>query len=126
LSFQAPKEPLIFLKGPQHLRPSPQTAVPRLKHMHYECELAVAIGRLARNVTRSDAYQYVAGYTVANDYAIRDYLENYYRPNFRVKSRDSATPLAVAGGCRGRARSHESAAAYSGERYITRKAPLVT
>jgi 5-oxopent-3-ene-1,2,5-tricarboxylate decarboxylase/2-hydroxyhepta-2,4-diene-1,7-dioate isomerase len=35
----------------------------------------------------------VAGYTVANDYAIRDYLENYYRPNFRVKSRDQATPI---------------------------------
>ncbi len=39
------------------------------------------------------AYDYVAGYTVANDYAIRDYLENFYRPNFRVKSRDFATPI---------------------------------
>lgn len=36
---------------------------------------------------------FVAGYTVANDYAIRDYLENYYRPNLRVKSRDGCTPL---------------------------------
>jgi 5-oxopent-3-ene-1,2,5-tricarboxylate decarboxylase/2-hydroxyhepta-2,4-diene-1,7-dioate isomerase len=95
LSFQAPKEPLIFLKGPRSIcGHRAQTRRPAgVKHMHYECELAVAIGRLARNVTRSDAYQYVAGYTVANDYAIRDYLENYYRPNFRVKSRDSATPL---------------------------------
>ncbi len=33
------------------------------------------------------------GYTVANDYAIRDYLENYYRPNLRVKNRDTCTPL---------------------------------
>jgi 5-oxopent-3-ene-1,2,5-tricarboxylate decarboxylase/2-hydroxyhepta-2,4-diene-1,7-dioate isomerase len=61
--------------------------------MHYECELAVVIGKAARRVKRDDAYGYVAGYTVANDYAIRDYLENYYRPNFRVKSRDGATPL---------------------------------
>ncbi len=61
--------------------------------MHYECELAVVIGRQAKNVTKADAYNYIAGYTVANDYAIRDYLENYYRPNLRVKNRDGCTPL---------------------------------
>jgi 5-oxopent-3-ene-1,2,5-tricarboxylate decarboxylase/2-hydroxyhepta-2,4-diene-1,7-dioate isomerase len=37
--------------------------------------------------------QCVAGYTVGNDYAIRDYLENYYRPNLRVKNRDGGTVL---------------------------------
>jgi 5-oxopent-3-ene-1,2,5-tricarboxylate decarboxylase/2-hydroxyhepta-2,4-diene-1,7-dioate isomerase len=62
-------------------------------YMHYECELAVVIGREARRVRREEAYDYVAGYTVGNDYAIRDYLENYYRPNLRVKNRDGATPL---------------------------------
>ena len=36
---------------------------------------------------------HVAGYTVANDYAIRDYLENWYRPNLRVKNRDTGTVL---------------------------------
>jgi len=30
---------------------------------------------------------------VCNDYAIRDYLENWYRPNLRVKNRDTCTPL---------------------------------
>jgi 5-oxopent-3-ene-1,2,5-tricarboxylate decarboxylase/2-hydroxyhepta-2,4-diene-1,7-dioate isomerase len=35
----------------------------------------------------------LAGYTVCNDYAIRDYLENYYRPNLRVKNRDCTTPV---------------------------------
>ncbi len=95
LSFKAPEDPLIFLKGPQtlcgHLS---QTVRPAgVNYMHYECELAVVIGRTARKVERAKAYRYVAGYTVANDYAIRDYLENYYRPNLRVKSRDSATPL---------------------------------
>ncbi len=35
----------------------------------------------------------VAGYTVANDYAIRDYLENWYRPNLRVKNRDGCTAI---------------------------------
>jgi 5-oxopent-3-ene-1,2,5-tricarboxylate decarboxylase/2-hydroxyhepta-2,4-diene-1,7-dioate isomerase len=95
LAFNAPTEPLVFLKGPntfvghraQTRRPADAT------YMHYECELAVIIGRPARNVKREDAYDYVAGYTVANDYAIRDYLENYYRPNLRVKNRDTCTPI---------------------------------
>ncbi|HTW67210.1 MAG TPA: fumarylacetoacetate hydrolase family protein [Bryobacteraceae bacterium] len=95
LSFKAPAEPLVFLKGPQSLcGHGGQTRRPRgVNYMHYECELAVVIGKIARGVMRDDAYHYVAGYTVANDYAIRDYLENFYRPNFRVKSRDCATPL---------------------------------
>ena len=37
--------------------------------------------------------RHVAGYTVCNDYAIRDYLENWYRPNLRVKNRDTCTVL---------------------------------
>ena len=61
--------------------------------MHYECELAVVIGRTAKHVKKENAYDYVGGYTVANDYAIRDYLENWYRPNFRVKNRDTCTPI---------------------------------
>jgi 5-oxopent-3-ene-1,2,5-tricarboxylate decarboxylase/2-hydroxyhepta-2,4-diene-1,7-dioate isomerase len=64
-----------------------------VKFMHYECELAVVIGKTAKKVKRDDAYDFIAGYTVANDYAIRDYLENWYRPNLRVKNRDGATPL---------------------------------
>ena len=61
--------------------------------MHYECELAFVIGRRATKVRAADAMAHVAGYTVANDYAVRDYLENYYRPNLRVKNRDGATAL---------------------------------
>ena len=95
LAFKAPTEPLVFLKGPNtfigHLGQTFRPA--EVANMHYECELAVVIGKQARNVKQEDAYDYVAGYTVANDYAIRDYLENYYRPNLRVKNRDTCTPL---------------------------------
>jgi 5-oxopent-3-ene-1,2,5-tricarboxylate decarboxylase/2-hydroxyhepta-2,4-diene-1,7-dioate isomerase len=95
LAFKAPGEPLVFLKGPQSLvgHRGQTRRPPGVTYMHYECELAVVIGKIARRVTKENAYDYVAGYTVANDYAIRDYLENYYRPNFRVKSRDQATPI---------------------------------
>jgi 5-oxopent-3-ene-1,2,5-tricarboxylate decarboxylase/2-hydroxyhepta-2,4-diene-1,7-dioate isomerase len=61
--------------------------------MHYECELAVVIGRTARAVLRTNAMDHIHGYCIANDYAIRDYLENWYRPNLRVKNRDGGTVL---------------------------------
>jgi 5-oxopent-3-ene-1,2,5-tricarboxylate decarboxylase/2-hydroxyhepta-2,4-diene-1,7-dioate isomerase len=95
LAFNAQEEPLVFLKGPGSLiGHRGQTRRPAgVKFMHYECELAVVIGRPARRVARADAMAHVAGYTVANDYAIRDYLENWYRPNLRVKSRDGGTVL---------------------------------
>ncbi len=96
LSFKdVPEEPLVFLKGPNTFV-GHRGATPRpdnVGFMHYECELAVVIGRSAKNVKAGDAYSYVAGYTVANDYAVRDYLENYYRPNLRVKNRDASTPI---------------------------------
>ncbi len=93
----SPKQaaPLIFLKGRncfvghQGFTPRPVEAT----QMHPECELVAIIGQRARRVTRADALNYVAGYTIANDYAIRNYLENYYRPNARVKNRDATTPL---------------------------------
>ncbi|HEX7935317.1 MAG TPA: fumarylacetoacetate hydrolase family protein [Paraburkholderia sp.] len=95
LQFNKQEEPLVFLKGPGTVighrgftrRPDDVT------FMHYECELAVVIGQTARHVQRGNAMQHVAGYMIANDYAIRDYLENYYRPNLRVKNRDGATVL---------------------------------
>ena len=65
----------------------------RCKWLNYEGEVAIVIGRTARNISPEEAGDYVAGYTVANDYAIRDYLENYYRPNLRVKNRDGCTVL---------------------------------
>ena len=95
LKSKRPEEPLVFLKGPGTLlghrgmtrRPAD------VKFMHYECELAVIVGRTAKRTRRSSALQHVAGYCIANDYAIRDYLENWYRPNLRVKNRDGATVL---------------------------------
>jgi 5-oxopent-3-ene-1,2,5-tricarboxylate decarboxylase/2-hydroxyhepta-2,4-diene-1,7-dioate isomerase len=95
LEFKAPQEPLVFLKGESALTGHRQTTrrPADVQFMHYECELTVVIGRKATKVRRDDAYDFIAGYTVANDYAIRDYLENWYRPNLRVKNRDGATPL---------------------------------
>ncbi|MGV2986134.1 fumarylacetoacetate hydrolase family protein [Vibrio sp. E150_011] len=95
LAFEPPKEPLVFLKGGNTLtaHQTPSYRPDDIEFMHYECELVAVIGKEARNVSKEDAMQYVRGFTICNDYAIRDYLENYYRPNLRVKSRDSLCPI---------------------------------
>jgi 5-oxopent-3-ene-1,2,5-tricarboxylate decarboxylase/2-hydroxyhepta-2,4-diene-1,7-dioate isomerase len=95
LGFKTKEPPLIFLKGANALvghlgatvRPDDGN------QMHPECELVAIIGKPARNVRAEEALDYVSGYTIACDYAIREYLENYYRPNLRVKNRDATTPL---------------------------------
>lgn len=95
LTVSTQDEPLVFLKSPGslvghrgHTRRPADAAF-----MHYECELAVVIGRTARRVKAAHALDHVAGYTVSNDYAVRDYLENWYRPNLRVKNRDGGTAI---------------------------------
>jgi len=95
LDFKPPSEPLVFVKSPNTYTGHRQTTwrPDGIQYMHYECELVAVIGKPARRVARADALHYLAGYTVCNDYAVRDYLENYYRPNLRVKNRDAATPV---------------------------------
>ena len=95
LTVTAKDEPLVFLKtassviGHRGRTPRPADAT----FMHYECELAVVIGRPAKRVKAAQAMAHVAGYTVCNDWAVRDHLENWYRPNLRVKNRDGGTAL---------------------------------
>ena len=95
LDFKPPEEPLIFLKGPNAV--SGHKARVRkpdgVAQMHYECELVAVIGATAKDVSRADAWEVIAGFTVANDYVIREHLENYYRPNLRAKNRDGLTPV---------------------------------
>ncbi|WJD65134.1 fumarylacetoacetate hydrolase family protein [Pseudomonas kurunegalensis] len=95
LAFAPPTEPLAFIKSPGTYTGHNQVTwrPDNVEYMHYECELVAVIGKPAKNVKRENALDYVAGYTVCNDYAIRDYLENYYRPNLRVKNRDATTPV---------------------------------
>ncbi|HDU4690680.1 TPA: fumarylacetoacetate hydrolase family protein [Klebsiella pneumoniae subsp. pneumoniae] len=89
-----PKTAVWFIKprntviGDGEAIPSPQGET-----VQSGATVALIVGKTARRVSEAEAMDYVAGYTVCNDYAIRDYLENYYRPNLRVKSRDTLTPI---------------------------------
>lgn len=54
------------------------TLPPYSRNVDWEAELAVVIGRPARNVAVEDALSYVAGYTVANDLSLRDVFVRDY------------------------------------------------
>jgi 2-keto-4-pentenoate hydratase/2-oxohepta-3-ene-1,7-dioic acid hydratase in catechol pathway len=72
-----PQYPVLFMKTPTALQnPGDPIFLPRWMtstRVDYECELAVVIGKSARNVPRAQALQYVAGYTCANDVSARDW-----------------------------------------------------
>jgi len=70
-----PRNPVLFIKSGNTLNnPGDPIFIPRLStQVDYECELAVVIGRTARNVTRGSALEYVFGYTAANDVSARDW-----------------------------------------------------
>src|SRR5438477_5884397 len=69
-----PEEPLLFAKFASTIigHGDPIIFPPAIGHVDAEAELAVVIGRRARNVERDEALDYVHGYTVANDVSARD------------------------------------------------------
>ncbi|MFI6044626.1 fumarylacetoacetate hydrolase family protein [Nocardia sp. NPDC051321] len=88
-----PQQPSLFLKSPnaitgldaEILRP---TEVQRLE---YEGELAVVIGRIARNVPAARATDFILGYTCANDVTADDWRADGQWT--RAKSADTFCPL---------------------------------
>ena len=73
--FAAPEVPMMFLKPPTcvigHLD---HIVLPAdAKKIDYEGELAVVIGRKAKNVSESNALNYVLGCSIMNDVSARDY-----------------------------------------------------
>lgn len=63
------------------------------EQLDYEIELGVVIGRPARHVSREDARSVIAGYLVANDVSVRDWLQKR-SPTFTLgKSFDTHGPL---------------------------------
>jgi 2-keto-4-pentenoate hydratase/2-oxohepta-3-ene-1,7-dioic acid hydratase in catechol pathway len=78
-----PTTPYLFLKpASTTLLGSGQTlAIPgQVEYPDWEGELAVIVGRRAREVAETDALAHVAGYAVANDFSARDWLANEIPP----------------------------------------------
>jgi 2-keto-4-pentenoate hydratase/2-oxohepta-3-ene-1,7-dioic acid hydratase in catechol pathway len=92
-----PETPLIFLKPPTAvIGPLQSIRIPAAsENVHHEAELAVVIGKVARDVKIEDAGAYILGYTAANDVTARD-LQRGDGQWTRAKGFDTFCPLGPA------------------------------
>lgn len=65
----------------------------RCKWLNYEGEIAIVIGRTCRNVSPDEAGEYIAGYTIGNDYGLHDFRDTDAGSMLRVKGSDTLCPL---------------------------------
>jgi fumarylacetoacetate (FAA) hydrolase len=52
--------------------PNAELPMPRSSALDYELEIACVIGRAGRDILEEDAEEYIAGYTIMNDWSARD------------------------------------------------------
>lgn len=91
---EVPEEPLVFLK-PSTSVSGPGDAIPLIpisRRVDYEGELAVVMGRIARNVKAEQAGAFILGYTCGNDVTLRD-LQKRDGQWSRAKGFDGSCPL---------------------------------
>ena len=65
----------------------------RCQWLNYEGEIAIVIGRHCRNVSPADAGDYIAGYSVSNDYGLHDFRDTDAGSMLRVKGSDTLCPV---------------------------------
>ena len=61
--------------------------------LNYEGEVAIVIGRTCRNVSYAEAGDYIAGYTIANDFGLHDFRDTDAGSMLRVKGADTFCPI---------------------------------
>ena len=91
-----PEHPVLFLKATTSVcGPDDDVVLPRLapSQVDYEGELAIVIGKLARNVEPDEALDYALGYTCGNDVSARDCQLRLDVQWARGKSFDTFAPL---------------------------------
>lgn len=84
--FQKPTSALNAHRG-DVVRPE------RCQYLNYEGEIAIVIGRVCRNVAPAEAGEYIAGYTVGNDFGLHDFRDTDAGSMLRVKGCDTLCPL---------------------------------
>ncbi len=94
LNSPLPDHPVLFAKYRNALAgPGEEIEMPSVSsQIDYEAELAVVIGRLAKNVSSEEAISFVFGYTCANDLTMRD-AQAQDGQWTRAKSPDSFCPV---------------------------------
>jgi 2-keto-4-pentenoate hydratase/2-oxohepta-3-ene-1,7-dioic acid hydratase in catechol pathway len=96
-----PEFPVLFMKNPGAVQnPGDPIELPtKLKssQVDWECELAIVIGKRAKNVPRERALEHVLGYTCGNDVSARDWQRQWGGSQWcRGKGFDTFCPLGPA------------------------------
>lgn len=94
-NIEVPRSPTIFVKFPSAIiGPGESIHWPKdvSDQVDYEAELAVVIGRQARNIPAKDAFDFIAGYTIVNDISARD-VQFADKQWVRGKSFDTFCPM---------------------------------
>lgn len=63
------------------------------QYLNYEGEIALVIGKRAKNVSRENAWDYIAGYSPVIDYGLHDFRTSDAGSMLRVKGQDGFCPL---------------------------------
>lgn len=90
-----PKEPVVFFKATSALvGPNDNVVIPRNSvKTDWEVELAIVIGKKASYIEESEAFDYIAGYCVHNDYSEREFQIERGGQWVKGKSCDTFAPL---------------------------------
>jgi 2-keto-4-pentenoate hydratase/2-oxohepta-3-ene-1,7-dioic acid hydratase in catechol pathway len=92
---QAPEDIMIFTKSPTAIAADETTLSVHAgvtDSLDYEGELAVVIGKRGKDIPKGMAYDYVFGYTIANDLTARD-LQQKHKQFFLGKSLEGSCPM---------------------------------
>jgi len=94
MNVSVPEYPLIFMKPPTTVILNGESIIypHQTKELHYEGELGIVIKEKINNVSKDEAYKFIAGYTCANDVTARD-LQRIDGQWTRSKSFDTFCPL---------------------------------
>lgn len=90
-----PKEPVVFFKATSALvGPNDNVVIPKNSvKTDWEVELAVVIGKKASYIEESEAFDYIAGYCLHNDYSEREFQIERGGQWVKGKSCDTFAPL---------------------------------
>ncbi len=66
------------------------------KWLNYEGEIVIVIGKTCRNISPDEAGEYIAGYSVGNDFGLHDFRDTDAGSMLRVKGSDTLAPVGPA------------------------------
>ncbi|HEY7468708.1 MAG TPA: fumarylacetoacetate hydrolase family protein [Acidimicrobiia bacterium] len=66
---------------------------PRCRYLNFEGEIAIVIGARCRGIAPARAPEFIAGYTIANDFGLHDFRDTDAGSMLRVKGSDTLCPI---------------------------------